>query len=128
MHQSPDSVFDFEEWASLAKTDPQAFEARRQEEIARLIAQASPRMQTRLSGLQWKIDMERQRASNPMSSCMRIFDLMWDSVYGERGLLEALHGLEGQPLAERAPADVLNLRKPHPGRQGDKLPYPSTHP
>ncbi len=129
MDQPSDSAFDFEEWVLLAKTDPQAFEAKRAEEIARLIAKASPHSQSRLHGLQWKIDMERQRASNPLSSCMRIFNLMWDSVYGERGLLEALYRLEGHsPLPERPPADVLELRRRHPDQQHSKLSYPSTHP
>jgi len=129
MHQSSDSAFDFEEWALLAKTDPQAFEAKREAEIARLIDKASPRSQTRLRGLQWRVDTERQRVSNPLSSCMRIFNLMWDSVYGERGLLEALHGLEGHaPLPERPPADVLKLQRRSSDQQHSKLSYPSTHP
>ena len=38
MTQSPESDFDFEEWALLAKTDPAAFEAKRKEAIAQLIA------------------------------------------------------------------------------------------
>jgi hypothetical protein len=113
MTQSPDSDFNFEEWASLAKNDPQAFEAKREEIIAQFIAGASPRMQSRLRGLQWRIDMDRRRASNPLSSCMQIFNQMWTSVYGERGLLDALQGVECGPPAERSPADVVTLDRRH---------------
>jgi len=111
MMQTGGSDFDFEEWASLAKTDPAAFEAKREEAIAQLIEGASPRMQTRLRGLQWRIDMDRRRSSNPLSSCMKIFNQMWTSVYGERGLLAALHGFDCGPLPERSPADVLSLMR-----------------
>lgn len=113
MKQSPGSDFDFEEWALLAKTDPQAFEAKREEAIALFIAGASPRMQSRLRGLQWRVDMDRRRASNPLSSCMRIFNQMWKSVYDERGLLDALRGVDCTPLPERTPAVVLNLARRH---------------
>ena len=111
MTQTTGSDFDFEEWALLAKTDPEAFEAKREQAIAQLIEKATPRMQTRLRGLQWRIDMDRRRSSTPLSSCMKIFNQMWASVYGERGLLDALHGFDCGPLPERSPADVLNLER-----------------
>lgn len=126
MTQSPGPDFDFEEWALLAKTDPQAFEAKRGEAIAHLIAGASPRMQTRLRGLQWRIDMDRRRASNPLSSCMQIFNQMWKSVYGERGLLDALQGIDCRPLPERPLAAVLQLDQ-RVAAQKDNLSYPYTH-
>ncbi len=125
MTQSPGSDFDFEEWAELAKVDPQAFEAKREEVIAQLISKASPRVQTRLRGMQWRIDMDRRRAPNPLSSCMNIFNQMWASVYGERGLLDALHGRDCKLPSEQAPADVLSLEKRDAARKDD-LPYPYT--
>lgn len=128
MHQSPDFAFDFEEWVLLAKADPRAFEAKREETIARLIAEASPRSQARLRGLQWKIDAERRRARNPLSACVRIFNQMWTSVYGERGLLDSLRSSEGDPLPERPRAVVLELQRKHPDQRHNKLSYPSTHP
>jgi len=123
MTQTTGSDFDFEEWALLAKTDPAAFEAKREEAIAQLIDGASPRMQTRLRGLQWRIDMDRRRSSNPLSSCMNIFNQMWTSVYGERGLLDALHGFDCGPLPERSPAEVLNLDRRHADRKDSHI-YP----
>jgi hypothetical protein len=123
MTQTTGSDFDFEEWALLAKTDPAAFEAKREEAIAQLIDGASPRMQTRLRGLQWRIDMDRRRSSNPLSSCMNIFNQMWTSVYGERGLLDALHGFDCGPRPERSPAEVLNLDRRHADRKDSHI-YP----
>jgi hypothetical protein len=128
MQQPPETNFDFEEWALLAKTDPHAFEIKREEAIARLIAGASPRTQTRLRGLQWKIDTERRLASNPLSSCIQIFNQMWKSVYGERGLLDALHGLEGPPLPERPSAVILKLDHQDGDQVRNTIPHPSTHP
>jgi Protein of unknown function (DUF3135) len=126
MSQFPGSDFDFEEWASLATTDPQAFEARREKVIARFIAGATPHTQTRLRGLQWRIDMDRRRASNPLASCMQIFNRMWTSVYGDRGLLDALRGVDCGPLPERPSADVVKLDRHVADRKKD-LPYPYTH-
>ena len=128
MRQFSVSAFDFEEWALLAKTDPQAFEVKRNEEIARLIAKASSRSQARLRGLQWKIDTERRRASNPLSACVRIFNQMWGSVYGERGLLEALRGIDGRPLPERPAALVLEFNHRRSDQKHNKLSHPSSHP
>lgn len=123
MTKSPRSEFDFEEWASLAKTDPEAFEAKRGEVIARFIENASPRMRSRLRGLQWRIDMERRRASNPLSSCMCIFNQMWASVYGERGLLDALHGRDCGPQSESRLAGLVKIdqRRAH---HKENLSYP----
>ena len=126
MTQSPESDFDFEEWASLAKADPQAFEAKREEIIAQFIAGASPRMQNRLRGMQWRIDADRRLANNPLSSCMKIFNHMWSSVYGERGLLDALQGVDCRPLSEQPQADVLPIDRRHADHK-DALSYPKTH-
>lgn len=123
MTQSPGPEFDFEEWSSLAKTDPQAFEAKREEAIAQLIAGASPRIQTRLRGLQWRIDIDRSRASNPLSSCMQIFNKMWTSVYGEGGLQDALNGVDSSSLPERTPASVVKLKRRQAAPK-DSLSYP----
>ena len=82
--------FNFDEWATLAKTDPTAFAQRRADVIEAVIASAPLERQQQLRRLQWRIDMERQRCSNPMHACIHLFNKMWDSMYGERGLLNAL--------------------------------------
>lgn len=82
--------FNFDEWATLAKTDPVAFAQHRADVIEAVIGSAPPERQAQLRRLQWRIDMERQRCSNPMHACVHLFNKMWDSVYSERGLLNAL--------------------------------------
>ena len=82
--------FNFDEWATLAKTDPTAFTQRRADLIEAVIASGPLERQQQLRRFQWRIDMERQRCSNPMHACIHLFNKMWDSVYSERGLLNAL--------------------------------------
>jgi hypothetical protein len=127
MQPASEAAFDFEQWAALAKADPAAFEARRRREIAALIAASSPDSRARLYGLQWRIDMVRGRAGSPHSACAQIFDQMWESVYGERGLLEALHALDGTPLPERVPGTIVELQLPHRTQRPDEIPRPSPH-
>ena len=86
------SDFNFDEWLQLAKSDPEAFEKRRQQAIDALIATASGEQQHRLRGLQWRIDMERRKYKNPLVRCQKVFSMMWASVYSDNGLLQALQG------------------------------------
>jgi hypothetical protein len=86
------SDFDFDEWLQLAKADPEAFEKRRQQAIDALIAETSGEQQQRLRGLQWRIDMERRKYKDSLVRCQKVFSMMWSSVYGDNGLLQALHG------------------------------------
>lgn len=82
--------FDFSEWHTLAHSDPEAFELKRQEAIEDMISNLPQDRQQRLRCLQWRIDMERQRSRNPMQSCLKLYQMMMDSVYGEHGLLETI--------------------------------------
>ncbi len=84
--------FVFDDWKTLAETNPQAFEEKRKRVIEDMIGEASEKHRSRLEGLQWRIDIERKRSSNPFSACVRISNMMLDSVYGERGLVSALKG------------------------------------
>ncbi len=86
--------FDFEYWSALAKNNPEAFESMRQKCLDELIAQAPVRARRRMEGLQWQIDLVRERSASPMAACLRISQMMWDSVTGENGLLEALESPE----------------------------------
>lgn len=115
-------TFNFDDWCALAKRDPEAFEAKRRETLEGAINQSPEPMRQRLRALQWRVDMERARAKNPNSSCVSIYRMMWDRVYGEGGLLEALDGLltattgsGHSEVAKRAnsetkSADVLSFR------------------
>ncbi|HUX63342.1 DUF3135 domain-containing protein [Sulfuricella sp.] len=99
--------FDFDEWMALAHSDPDAFEKQRKRVIDAAIAQAPQHMQTRLHALQWRIDMERSRASNPLSACIRLSNMMWKMVYGNKGLMAAIGDLTDSTHLPRHSADVI---------------------
>lgn len=104
-------AFDFETWAHLAKHDKDEFERRREAAIEHLIASAPPSSQRRLRGLQFRIDMERRRAVTPLGACVRISEMMWDSVLK---LQETLAGLPQKPAMhdDKISASIVQLRKP----------------
>lgn len=106
--------FDFDDWASLARDDPQAFEQLRLWLIDDLINAAPPHLQKRLAGLQWRIDCLRRRSQNPLGACLRISSMMWDSVLGERELVASLRQLSQLGSENQGPeptAAVLPFRK-----------------
>ncbi len=109
MSESGDK-FDFDEWRKLAETDPQAFEARRRQEIDRLIGGANEQVRPRLEGLQWKVDMVRERSKNPGASCAQVFSMMWESVYGKDGLLTALDMDSEHYMQKKAALRKTNAR------------------
>jgi hypothetical protein len=82
--------WNFDDWVALGSSDPIAFEERRRRVIEEAIALAPQHMQPRLHALQWRIDMERGRASNSLSACIRLSRMMWKMVYGENGMLSAI--------------------------------------
>ncbi|WP_430462780.1 DUF3135 domain-containing protein [Thalassolituus sp. LLYu03] len=78
----------FEELRRLAEEDPQALEALRQQHVDAMITAAPEDLQRRLRGLQFRIDAERNRASNPLSACLRISRMMHEHLHQ---LLDAVH-------------------------------------
>ena len=84
---------DFDEWAHLAKTDRDAFEARRRAVIDEMIGQVPEDRRQRLRGLQFRIDMERRRARTPLAACIRLSTMMWDFLLGPDGLQQRLREL-----------------------------------
>lgn len=81
----------FDEWSSLAHNDPEAFEARRKEFIDQYIESLPADVQQRMRQLQWRIDTVRKLAGTPMAACLKIYNMMWDSVVGEHGMVEKLN-------------------------------------
>lgn len=92
MINSSHSPFDFNEWSELASNNPDEFETRRRNVIEEMIRQAPASKRTRLRRLQWRIDQTRKLSSSPMSACIKLSNMMWESIMGQRGLLEALEG------------------------------------
>ena len=79
-YQEPDK-FDFEAWASLAKDNPQRFESERASAIEAMITSCPEDMQTQLRRMQWRIDRTRELKKSPMSACIAISEMMWDSLH-----------------------------------------------
>lgn len=77
----------FDELMKLAQQDPNKLEIMRQEWIEETISQAPENFQRRLKGLQFQIDMERERANNPVSSCVRISQMMHEGLANLRDVL-----------------------------------------
>lgn len=94
METADTSDFDFEYWANLWKMDPTRAERERKDVVGAVIAKAPEHLQRRLVGLQWQIDMERSRASNPLSACIRLNKMMMDFAWSDQGFprMNALFG------------------------------------
>jgi hypothetical protein len=103
--QNIDTDFNFDEWAKMAKEDPEAFENKRKKMIQDVIDATSPEVQRRMQGLQWQIDNVRSTSSNPMASCLKISQMMWDNVLGDDGLLENMRKLND-------PEQISKLKQP----------------
>lgn len=71
----------FDEWVSLAKDNPDEFEAERRRHIESFFNNVPVEKQHRLKGLQWQIDQTRKLSRSPMASCIAISNMMWDSVH-----------------------------------------------
>ncbi len=78
----------FDELKQLANHNPEALEALRRQLIEQTINSAGEDFRRRLRGLQFQIDMERQRASNPLSACLRMSRMMHERLYS---LVESLN-------------------------------------
>jgi hypothetical protein len=77
----------FDELMKLALQDPDKLEALRQSLVEDTINSAPEHVQRRLRGLQFQIDMEREKASNPVSSCVRISKMMHDGLANLRAAM-----------------------------------------
>ncbi len=119
----------FEEMAHLAQHDPQTFESRRQELIEEAITQAPPDRQKRLRALQWRIDMERQRAKTPLGACLKIYDMLWDFIYAPGGFLEAVEKLKRLAWALKEGRsgtlkEITECGPDHPSSSAKIIPFP----
>jgi len=98
---------DFDQWAALAASDPEAFETRRAQLIDATIRRAPAGKQQRLRCLQWKVDQVRRLSRTPLAACVRMSNMMWESVLNEGGLLEALEGRAQSAPTGRPKARLL---------------------
>ncbi|MDH5571460.1 MAG: DUF3135 domain-containing protein [Gammaproteobacteria bacterium] len=90
--------FNFDQWSELALNDPEAFETMRSEKVAAVIASAPDSQQHRLRCLQWRIDMIRKQAKTPLSACIKISNMMWDTLHQLGDTYQQLHKNPDQPV------------------------------
>ena len=107
----------FDDWCELASEDPQAFETARSAVIEDFLSTVPGSSQQRLRGLQWRIDTIRQHSSNPMAACMSIYNMMWEKLAGENGMLDTMAGLYNpeaifSPAAAKSAEILAFCRRP----------------
>ncbi|OPX54153.1 Protein of unknown function [Oceanospirillum multiglobuliferum] len=69
----------FDVLMELAQNHPEELEQIRIQLSQEILDDATPRLKQRLEGLNFRMNMERQRAKNPLQCCIRITALMHDS-------------------------------------------------
>ena len=74
--------FDFDYWASLNKENPELFEHERRKLIDEHIKHYRYSAK-RMRGIQFKIDIERQRSKCPLGACIRLSNLMMNHFHDE---------------------------------------------
>jgi hypothetical protein len=109
--ESRKPLIEFDQWAELARSDPAAFEQKRAQVIEDMIQRMPPHKQQRMRCLQWKIDRVREKAGNPVAACIKLSEMMWDSLVGPGGLRDALARLGNQDFEPPAKAKILELRR-----------------
>ena len=67
--------------------------------------------QQRMRCLQWKIDRVREQAANPVAACVKLSEMMWDSLVGPGGLREVLERFGNQDFTPPPKAKVLDFQK-----------------
>lgn len=101
---------DFDTLKHWALADPDRLDALLHQQIETLIAQVGPEQQRRLRGLQFRIDCQRRLARNNMDSCIRIANMMHESVYAMRSHLYHLQDESlSDPEADSIPNNVIQL-------------------
>jgi len=103
---------DFDHWSEVARTDPDMFETMRSEVIAACIDSAPRDRQQRLRGLQWQIDCLRAQSSNPLSACIKISRMMWDTLQQLGDVTQELANPDSEPPGgskKRVEARILSF-------------------
>lgn len=114
MHAHPDTVrFNFDRWKNLCAVDPEGFERVRRAVVEAQIARAPAERRARLEALQWRVDRVRERAGSPLGACLRLSQLMWQTVLRREGLLRRIEALQSSPeaLPPLASAQVISLQQ-----------------
>ncbi len=106
----------FDVLVDMARNDPQGLETLRRSLTDAVIAAASNETtRRRLRGLQFRVDMERRRATTPLAAAIRISEMMCRSLADlHRSMVEPVL-VDADQQESCAPAAVVPLRRPSPG-------------
>jgi hypothetical protein len=70
--------FNFDEWAELAKRDPEAFIRRRDLVMNEISEELRARSPSAVKGICWRIEVERKRCATPLQLCLKLSSMMWN--------------------------------------------------
>ncbi len=114
MQEKYSTILDFDSAVKLARKDPAAFEQYRLDAIEALINKAPERTQLHLRRLQWRIEQVRERSPSAAASCIKLYQMMWDSFSGRGGLIESLENAHNSIHSVNSPlpkAKVLDFSR-----------------
>lgn len=107
--------FDFDAWVKLARENPEEFERQRQATLRASIESAPAEHRKRLEGLQFQIDMERQRSGSALGACIKLNSMMWAGFFRLRkelnGLVEGTAVTGPQQQSPKATAEVISMER-----------------
>ncbi len=118
--------FDFDKWAQLARDDPAGFERQRDATLRALIATAPPEHRQRLEGLQFRLNMERQRSGTPLGASVRMNSLMWAGFHRLRNELNAAARTLAASQPARASAEVISFDRARSRRRANSESPPAS--
>ena len=93
---------EFDQLREMAQSNPEQLEALRLQLIEETISLADERIQRKLRGVQFHIDMEIRRAKSPMAACVKISEMMHHSLNQLRSSLNC--------EAQETSSTVINSR------------------
>lgn len=103
----------FDEMKTMAQEQPEALENLRRRLTAELIDNAPQSHRRRLEGLAFVIEAECRKARNPMQACIRLSQMMHDSLVELKTSLELLRS--APPPEQPRAAKVIPFGKRRPG-------------
>ena len=103
--------FDFDSWTRLAKEDPEEFERQRRAAVHAAIAAAPSEHRERLERVQFRLDLERERAGSPLDSCLRMNSLMWAGFFRLRKELSRITPGAPESAEPKTSAQVISIAR-----------------
>ncbi|PCI47640.1 MAG: hypothetical protein COB51_05690 [Moraxellaceae bacterium] len=115
---------EFDQLLLMMQSDPVGFETYRKQLCEDLISAAPEDYQRRLRGIQFQIDMEREKAPTPMASCVKISQMMHESFHKLSGALNELLETEGD--AQLISRDIIEDVNKVDGKSAKIVPFQLT--